>query len=141
MQNHEIDIEYIRSGSSVEAFEAAKRIIAYEYVLPPEFINELAEIVAKSPKLWPRIAATYTLGFIDTKAITEPMIRAIATNTEQSPVLRDHAEEALYYFAQRRRQEAADRSDTDASYSDMGFDEWRAQQTDLPADRPTDRSS
>jgi hypothetical protein len=92
----DIDIEIIRDGEPVEAFEAAKRIIGYLFPHDTELLTKLVEVAEnKGEKLWARVASIYTLGFIDTDAVTESRLRVLLDDPDEPPEIRDYVFEVV----------------------------------------------
>jgi len=90
------DLDIILMGEPVEAMEAAKRLIAKN---DQAHVETLIPIVKnKRAPLWSRIAAIYTLGFIDLDAVAVPTLRAIGGDYNESEMIRDHALEALEHL-------------------------------------------
>ena len=86
------DVRVILSGDPAEAMEAAKRIIEHEDV----DIHTLTDIATNETcAKWSRVAAIYTLGFIDDKSKSARALTRILANRNEDQECRAHAAEAL----------------------------------------------
>jgi HEAT repeat protein len=89
------DLNTILLNDAVEAFEAAKRLIASGRVDP----NALVAIATdKRNGMWSRRAATYTLGFVDRKSKSAIALLSIISDKGDDPEVRAYAAEALAHL-------------------------------------------
>jgi hypothetical protein len=87
------DIDTILTGDPVEAMEAAKRLISKN---ERRQIDRLMSIAAhRHNPLWSRIAAIYTLGFIDEAAVSLNTLRSLAYDRTEHALVIEHAREAM----------------------------------------------
>lgn len=92
----EADLELIREAHEIEAVEAAKRIIDYEFPADDSLLSQLGQIAVNiNQKTLARAMAIYTLGFVDTARRSAPVVRGILADSSEQVMLRDHAAEAL----------------------------------------------
>lgn len=87
------DIDAILIGEPVEAMEAAKRLIAQHDIRHVETLITIAS--NKSLRLWSRIAAIYTLGFIDDDGASRSALGRIGRDKSEPAQVKSHALEAL----------------------------------------------
>jgi hypothetical protein len=87
------DLDVILGSDPVEVMEAAKRLVDQHN---PRHVETLVLIAStKTPRLWSRIAALWTLGFIDDDGISVPDLQRIAEDDSEPAEIKDHALEAL----------------------------------------------
>lgn len=89
------DLDTIVIGESVEAMEAAKRIIQKGSFTPVTFIS-LAK--NKGMRLWTRTAAIWLLGFVDDEGVSIPDLERIVRDPTEVEQIRDHAAEAIAHI-------------------------------------------
>jgi len=92
------EIDAIFAGEPIEAMEAAKRLIHRHTATQLEVLIVIAG--NKTLPIWSRIAAIYTLGFIDEDANSATVLRRIRYDLTERPEIRDHAAEALDQIAE-----------------------------------------
>jgi hypothetical protein len=87
------DLDAILIGDPVEAMEAAKRLVKQNDATDVTTLLTIA--TCKTMRLWSRIAAIWTLGFIDEDAVSVAALRRIQQDQSEDVRIREHAAEAL----------------------------------------------